>query len=133
MIIGLGCDIVNLERLNKGPYFIKHFQAKILGENEKDEVSLSVQKTDKELVCLLGKYYAGKEAFVKALGTGFRDGIYMKDIQILHNKLGKPYLKISGEALAYLKKISDQPNCLITLSDDFPYAQAVVVIEGNPE
>lgn len=131
MIIGLGCDIVNLERLNKGPYFLKHFQFKILGDDEKKELSLLPEKKEKDIVCLLGKYYAGKEAFAKALGTGFRDGIFLKDIQILHDELGKPNFKISGGALTYLQKIANQANCLISLSDDYPFAQAVVVIEGN--
>lgn len=131
MIIGLGCDIVNLERLNKGAYFLKHFQNKILGIDEKNELALLPEKNENELVCLLGKYYAAKEAFAKALGTGFRDGIFLKDIQIVHDKLGKPDLKISGEALVYLKKIAPKANCLITLSDDYPFAQAVVVIENT--
>ncbi|MCQ2734638.1 MAG: holo-ACP synthase [Alphaproteobacteria bacterium] len=130
MIIGLGCDIVNLERLNKGAYFLKHFQNKILGAEEKNELALLPEKNEKELVCLLGKYYAGKEAFAKALGTGFRDGIFLKDIQIIHNKFGKPDLKISGNTLTYLQKIAPMANCLITLSDDYPFAQAVVVIEN---
>ena len=133
MIIGLGCDIVNLERLNKGAYFLKHFQKKILGDEEKKELAALPEKSENELVCLLGKYYAGKEAFAKALGTGFRDGIFLKDIQIIHDELGKPNLKISGEALVYLQKIAPNANYLITLSDDYPFAQAVVIIENTKE
>lgn len=128
MILGLGCDIVNVERL---PSDLEHFQKRILGEAEQKELSARRPTDKKVLSSLLAKYYAGKEAFAKALGTGFRDGIYLKDIQILHTTLGKPELHISGSALDYLHRLSAAPRLHITLSDDFPYAQAVVIIEGE--
>ncbi len=127
MILGLGCDIVNVERL---PSDLEHFQKRILGEAEQKELSARTLDDARALACLLAKYYAGKEAFAKALGTGFRDGIFLKDIQILHTTLGKPELHISGSALEHLQKITAQPHLHITLSDDFPFAQAVVIIEG---
>ena len=133
MIVGLGCDIVNIKRLEKTDDFLTRFQNKILGPNEQAELAQKNLKTEKEKACLLAKYYAGKEAFSKALGTGFIDSIFLKDIQILHTELGKPILQITGNAQNYLQKSSSSPVLHISLSDDYPYAQAVVIIETeNP-
>ena len=129
MIVGLGCDIVNIERINKSEKFLEHFQAKILGPLEQKEISKTLPLEQKEYASLLAKYYAAKEAFVKALGTGFRDGIFLKDIQVVHNLLGKPELKISGAALSTLEKTADKLNLFVSLSDDYPYAEAVVIID----
>lgn len=130
MIIGLGSDIVNITRIEKSADFLEHFKQKILGADELQEISQKKLNNQKELACLLGKYYAGKEAFAKALGTGFIDGIFLRDIQILHNDLGKPELKISGAAAGYLHKLSATPQLHISLSDDYPFALAVVIIEA---
>lgn len=129
MIIGLGCDIINIERIAKSPEFLERFKQKIMGSEEQDELDSRNDLTYKELACRLAKAYAAKEAFVKALGTGFRDGIYMRDIQILHTDLGKPELLISGQAFRYLQKLGVTAQTFVTLSDDYPFAQAVVIIE----
>lgn len=130
MIIGLGSDIVNIARIEKSADFLEHFKQKILGADELREIAQKKLNNQKELACLLSKYYAGKEAFAKALGTGFIDGIFLRDIQILHNDLGKPELKISGAAAEYLHKLSATPLLQISLSDDYPFALAVVIIEA---
>ena len=129
MIVGLGNDIVNIERIQNTRDYLQHFAARILGADEQAEISRNRLADDLHFRELLAKYYAAKEAFVKALGTGFRDGIFFKDIQVLHNSLGKPELKISGVAEKYLKKLSAKPRLHITLSDDLPLAFAVVIIE----
>ena len=129
MILGLGCDFVNIERLKQSEDFLQHFKQRILGTDEIKEFDSQDFFDLKAMCCLLAKYYAGKEAFVKALGTGFRDGIFLKDIQILHTDLGKPYLQISGTAAEFLQKMSPTAQTFISLTDDYPYAQAVVVIE----
>lgn len=131
MILGFGCDIVNIKRIEKSADFLEHFKRKILGADELQELSSRNMAENRSLACLLAKYYAGKEAFTKALGTGFIDGIFLKDIQILHNQLGKPYFQISGNALEYLKKLTLKSTLHLSLSDDYPYAQAVVIIEEN--
>ena len=129
MIRGIGCDIINIERLRQETGFLERFANRILGSEEVIELKDMPIADNRKLACELAKYYAGKEAFVKALGTGFRDGIFFRDIQILHDDLGKPELKISGRAAEYLKKLSAAGRSFITLSDDYPYAQAVVIIE----
>ncbi|MEE6207288.1 MAG: holo-ACP synthase [Alphaproteobacteria bacterium] len=131
MIIGLGCDIVNIERINKSEKFLEHFQAKILGPREQREIRDKLPLSQQEYASLLAKYYAAKEAFAKALGTGFRDGIFLKDIEVLHTPLGKPELKISGQAGSVLEKMADKSNLFVSLSDDYPYAEAVVIIDRN--
>lgn len=128
MILGLGCDIANIERIAKSPAFLERFKQKIMGTEEQKELDCRHDLTYKELACRLAKAYAGKEAFVKALGTGFRDGIFLKDIQILHTELGKPELQISGRALMYLQNLG-ATGMHISLSDDYPFAQAVVILE----
>ena len=130
MIVGLGNDIVNIERIKNTPDYLQHFAARILGVAEQAEIRQSGADKDARFRELLAKYYAAKEAFVKALGTGFRDGIYFRDIQVLHTELGKPELKISGDAAKYLHKLTSQPRMFVTLSDDMPFAFAVVIIEG---
>lgn len=128
MIYGLGCDIMNIERITKSPEFLERFKLKILSDKEIKEIENS-KITYKELACALAKSYAGKEAFVKAMGTGFRDGIYLKDIQILHDIYGKPFYEIKGGALEKLCKAIKNYKAFVSLSDDYPYAQAVAVIE----
>jgi holo-[acyl-carrier protein] synthase len=88
MIIGIGCDVVNMERLNKTSEFLERFGKRILGKDELQEF-LDNKPFDKDkVIARLAKLYAAKEAFSKALGTGFRDGIFLSDIQILHDKNG---------------------------------------------
>jgi len=129
MIVGLGTDIVNIERIQNTGDYLQHFAARILGTDEQAEIRKNGAVENMRFRELLAKYYAAKEAFVKALGTGFRDGIFFKDIQVVHNSLGKPELKISGVAQKYLLKLADKPKLFITLSDDMPFASAVVIIE----
>lgn len=132
MIIGIGCDVVNVERLNKTDEFLERFCKRISGNEELDEFLTIKNNLDKKsIIAKLAKRYAAKEAFVKALGTGFRDGIFLSDIQVLHNDLGKPYLKIDGKAKDYLQKTCESAVLHLSLSDDFPVAVAFVIIESN--
>lgn len=128
MILGIGCDIVNITRLEQGDNFLEHFRRKILGGDELNELKERNIKDTRILLCTLAKYYAAKEAFAKALGIGFRDGIYLSDIQILHDYFGKPNIKVSGKALEYMCNLSVNAQVDISLSDDYPFALAYVVI-----
>ena len=129
MIIGIGCDIVNIERITPENQFLNNFQRRILGTEEIAELSLK-NISNQQRASLLAKYYAAKEAFAKALGTGFRNGLYLKDIQVLHDDLGKPLLKLSNQAELLLKNLHPAAKTHISISDDFPYAQAFVIIEN---
>ena len=98
---------------------------------EFEEIKKRQAISAKEYACSLAKRFAAKEAFAKALGTGFREGVFMKDIAIVHQKSGKPQLKIYGGALKHLQKLagSKEVNVQVSMSDDYPWAQAFVIIE----
>lgn len=127
MIIGLGTDIVSTERI-----------AKVLEKNETAFIDRICTKEEKkylqscrDITLKLAKIWAVKEAAVKALGTGFVQGISFSDIELFHDCLGKPEIKFFGKAKEVLdEKIGDnEVNILVSLSDDKPFAQAVVIIE----
>ena len=86
------------------------------------------ENSEKKYYASLAKRFAAKEAFSKALGTGFNYGLSWVEIEILHNENGKPYICLSGKAaeMAEERKIK---NILVSLSDDYPFAQAVVILE----
>ena len=131
MIIGMGCDIVRIDRMKKlVPLFNKGIQQHILSPLEKQELN-QMDLNDEQISRFLAKRFAAKEAFGKALGTGFRDGIYLKDITIHHDDLGKPFLSVENEALDTLLKITNQQDYQIhlSLSDEADLAQAFVIIE----
>ena len=77
------------------------------------------------------KRFAAKEAFAKALGTGFRHGLRFKNIGIVNNKFGKPYIIATGKAIELLSTLSPKDikkNIHLTMSDDYPIAIATVII-----
>ncbi|MBR1648545.1 MAG: holo-ACP synthase [Alphaproteobacteria bacterium] len=127
MIIGLGCDICNISRIEDiyKKYGLR-FAKRILGKMEYQEF-LSINDKPRK-VSFLAKRFAAKEAFVKALGIGF-DGIKFRDAEIAHNAKGKPCFILAGEALRQTEAIKAK-NIQVSLSDDNPFAQAVVTIEN---
>lgn len=127
MIIGLGTDIVSTDRI-----------ARVLEKNQGAFIDRICRGGEKsylreagDVKARLAKIWAVKEAAVKALGTGFSDGISFKDIELTHDKLGKPAIEFFGKAAEILKAGTDgaDVNVLVSLSDDKPWAQAVVIIE----
>lgn len=133
MIFGIGTDIIQISRIEK--ILIKHptlFIDKYFSQIELEKYK-NQQLSTQQLASKLAKFFAAKEAFVKALGTGFRFGINLKDIQILSNELGKPYIKIIGTTQNYIEKNIKNYNTLkyhLSLSDDYPNGIAFVVIEN---
>lgn len=132
MILGIGTDIIQINRieniLKKYPnsFENKYFSKEELARYKKQNLNT------KQFASKLAKLFAGKEAFVKALGTGFRFGISLKDIAILSDELGKPYIKINGKTKEFIVKQYNDINNLnyyISLSDDNPTGIAFVVIE----
>ena len=84
-----------------------------------------------EHACAAAKRFAAKEACTKALGTGFRDGIFMRDIEIVHQPSGKPELYLQNGARRRLEEICGGAafKIHVTMTDDYPWAQAFVIIE----
>ncbi|MBO7556272.1 MAG: holo-ACP synthase [Alphaproteobacteria bacterium] len=125
MILGIGCDICNIERIEKvyGKYG-KHFVDKYFSEREKKELVCKT-KRDAEV---LSKKFAAKEALSKAFGTGIAKGVSWCEIEVLHKENGQPYIELKGKTADIANTIGAE-KFWVSLSDDYPWAQAFVVIE----
>ncbi|MBB3859194.1 holo-[acyl-carrier protein] synthase [Novosphingobium hassiacum] len=132
MIIGMGSDLCNIERIEKS---LARF-----GQRFVDRVFTDVEKAKAERrpftkAGTLAKRFAAKEAYSKAVGTGFKAGVFMKDIGVVNAKSGAPTLALTGGAAARLAAITPEGHEAVvhlTLTDDHPWAQAFVVIEARP-
>ena len=128
-IFGIGTDIVNIKRIKKS---LKNngvnFKKRIFSKRE--IIYCEKKRTPSRFYA---KRFAAKEALSKALGTGIRKGIDFKDIEVLNDSLGKPFIKLSGTTDQFLKKKIKAKKYLIylSLSDDEPWAQATVIISYN--
>ncbi|MFA7588263.1 MAG: holo-ACP synthase [Novosphingobium sp.] len=132
MIIAIGSDLCNIERIrNSLDRFGERFEARVFTEVERAKAaSRPFTKAG-----TLAKRFAAKEAFSKAVGTGFKAGVFMKDIGVVNARSGAPTLALSGGAAARLAQITPAGHASVihlTLTDDHPWAQAFVVIEARP-
>jgi holo-[acyl-carrier protein] synthase len=133
MIIGLGSDLCNIERIqNSLDRFGERFEARVFTETER-------AKAAKRPLTRAGTYakrFAAKEAFSKAVGTGFKRGVFMKDIGVVNAPSGAPTLALTGGAKARLDAMIPDgydAHIHLTLTDDHPWAQAFVIIEAIPK
>ena len=132
MIVGIGCDMANINRFEKAlAKFGGRFVNRAFSEREKAELARRERLSPKEHACAAAKRFAAKEACTKALGTGFRDGIFMRDIEIVHQPSGKPELYLQNGARRRLEEICGGAafKIHVTMTDDYPWAQAFVIIE----
>ena len=132
MIVGIGCDLANINRFEKAlAKFGGRFVNRALSEREKAELARRERLSPKEYAWAAAKRFAAKEACTKALGTGFRDGIFMRDIEIVHQPSGKPELYLQNGARRRLEEICGGAafKIHVTMTDDYPWAQAFVIIE----
>lgn len=127
MIVGIGCDVVQITRIEK---IIKTWSKKFLDKIYTiNEIENSKKYTNKKLYySYFAKRWAAKEAFVKAIGTGFRENIKFCDIEIVNSIIGKPEIILHNDALKKIKAIEPNYKINITLSDDYPTAIAFIVI-----
>ena len=121
MIVGLGCDIALVSRFAKDKNFMLHFIKKYFTTAEAEELQDKIENPEKGLVLELATRFAAKEAVAKALGTGFQFGITLKDIEVTHNDLGCPEVKLYNQDFIMH----------ITLSNEKEYANAVAVLESK--
>ncbi len=132
MIIGLGSDLCNIERIqNSLDRFGERFENRCFTEAERAKAN----RRPFTKAGTLAKRFAAKEAFSKAVGTGFKAGVFMKDIGVVNAPSGKPTLALTGGARARLDAMVPAGHVAhihITLTDDHPWAQAFVVIEALP-
>ncbi|WP_068075583.1 holo-ACP synthase [Novosphingobium lentum] len=132
MIIGLGSDLCNIERIQKSlDRFGVRFETRVFTDVEQAKAN----RRPFTKAGTLAKRFAAKEAFSKAVGTGFRAGVFMKDIGVVNARSGAPTLALAGGAAARLAAITPEGHEAVihlTLTDDHPWAQAFVVIEARP-
>ena len=125
MIVGIGTDIVDIRRIEKlHEQYGTKFLERVFSSDE-----LVRAKAKADWIKNLSRRFAGKEAFYKALGSGFLNGVSWQDVEILNRENGEPYIRLSGRSAALLtEKAGSEASVKISLSDDYPYAVAFVVI-----
>ena len=132
MIIGLGSDLCNIERIqNSLDRFGERFELRVFTELERAKAARRPQT----IAGPYAKRFAAKEAYSKAVGTGFRAGVFMKDIGVINAKSGAPTLALTGGAKKRLDALTPagyEVFVHLTLTDDHPWAQAFVIIEAHP-
>ena len=122
MIIGVGTDVLQIDRIEK--LFDKYGEAFLKKNFHSKEIECFCAFESKKGIAYLAKRFAGKEAVAKALGSGVGEGLAFKDIVILNDELGAPYVEFSTSVI---QNFSDK-KIHISLSDDYPIAVAFVVI-----
>jgi len=126
-ILGIGADIIENNRVKKSIKNLK-FKKKIFSNNELQQSLLLKNKAN-----FFSKRFAAKEAFAKALGTGFRKNLKFKDIEIVNNKQGKPYYLKNKKISNLIKKkfkVKDY-NCFLSISDEKDYSTAFTIIQSK--
>ncbi len=131
MILAIGSDLCNIDRIqNSLNRWGERFENRVFTEVERAKGnSRPFTKAG-----TLAKRFAAKEAFSKAVGTGFKRGVFMKDIGVVNARSGAPTLQLTGGAAARLAAITPEGHEAVihlTLTDDHPWAQAFVVIEAR--
>ena len=131
MILGIGNDIIDIRRVEKSiERFGERFLARVFTDIER-------AKSDRRALraASYAKRFAAKEACAKALGTGLNAGVFWRDMGVVNLPSGKPTLKLTGGALKRLQAITP-PGMVVqidlTITDEFPQAQAIVIISANP-
>lgn len=131
MILGIGNDLVDIRRIARSiSQFGDHFLEKIFTTTERDLLNQRRLKA-----ASYAKNYAAKEAAAKALGTGLREGISWQDIEVTRDPLGAPQIRLHGKAMKRLEKLTPpgmQAKIHLALTDEWPYAQAFVMLSAIP-
>ena len=132
MVIGLGNDIIDIRRIERTlERFGQRFIDRIFTETEQAK---SERRRDR--AASYAKRFSAKEACSKALGTGFRKGVFWRDMGVVNLPGGKPTIELTGGALLRLREITPagMKACIdVTLTDDHPIAQAIVLITAVPD
>ena len=125
-ILGIGVDIIKNKRIKDAIKNTK-FKDRVYSISELKQSALSKNKIN-----FYSKRFAAKEAFVKAMGTGFRDKLNFKDIEIINNKMGKPYFKKNRKIDKIIKnrfKVK-KFTCFLSISDEKDYSTAFAIIQS---
>jgi holo-[acyl-carrier protein] synthase len=131
MILGIGNDIIDIRRVEKSiARFGERFLSRVFTDVERAKSDRRAQRA-----ASYAKRFAAKEACSKALGTGLSAGVFWRDMGVVNLPSGKPTLRLTGGALKRLEAITP-PGMVaqidLTITDEFPQAQAIVIISANP-
>nr|WP_314446107.1 holo-ACP synthase [uncultured Sphingomonas sp.] len=132
MIVGLGSDLCNIERIQNS---LDRFGDRFLNRVFTDQERANAARRPFTAAGTLAKRFAAKEAFSKAVGTGFKRGVFMKDIGVVNLPSGAPTLQLTGGARARLDALTPPGHAMrvhLTMTDDHPWAQAFVILEAVP-
>ena len=128
MIVGIGSDLCNIERIqNARDRFGERFLNRVFTETERSKAA----SRPHTIAGTLAKRFAAKEAFSKAVGTGFKRGVFMKDIGIVNAPSGAPTIVATGGAKARLDALAPEGHAIdihLTMTDDHPWAEAFVIL-----
>lgn len=132
MIIGIGSDLCNIERIQSSlDRFGERFLARVFTDAER-------ARAEARPFTRAGTYakrFAAKEAFSKAVGTGLKHGVFMRDIGVVNQNSGQPTIALTGGARQRLDELTPAGHAaeiLLTMTDDHPFAQAFVIITARP-
>lgn len=132
MILGLGNDVIDIRRIERTiERFGDRFLQRVFTDTERRRSDGKAGRA-----ASYAKRFAAKEACAKALGTGLRRGVFWKDMGVVNLASGRPTMRLTGGAARELERITPQgyaPQVHVTISDDFPLAEAVVIISGVAE
>src|SRR5262245_62958965 len=131
MILGLGNDIIDIRRIERTlARYGERFLARVFTDTERRKSDARANRAASD-----AKRFAAKEACAKALGTGLRNGVFWRDMGVVNLRSGRPTMLLTGGAAAQLKRLTPPgftARIDVTLTEDFPQAQAVVLISGVP-
>ena len=133
MIIGTGSDLCDIRRIERvierhGDRFLRRVFTEL-------ERARAMRRTETLRAPTFAKRFAAKEACSKALGTGFRQGVFHSDMGVVNLRTGQPTLRLTGAALARLHALTppgSEAVLHLTMTDEYPYAFAQVTIEARP-
>jgi holo-[acyl-carrier protein] synthase len=133
MIIGIGTDLCDIRRIENS---LERFGDRFLNRVFTDVERAKASRRPYTRAGTLAKRFAAKEAFSKAAGTGFKRGVYMRDIGVVNLPSGQPTLKLTGGAKARLDELAPDGHGIdihLTLTDEYPWAQAFVMLVARKE
>ena len=133
MILGIGNDMIDIRRIEETlSRFGDRFVGRVFTPVER---ARSERRQGAPRIASYAKRFAAKEACSKALGTGLRKGVFWRDMGVVNLSSGRPTLSLTGGAARHLASLTPPGHMAridLTLTDDFPYAQAIVIISALP-
>lgn len=131
MIIGIGSDLIDIRRIEQSlERFGERFTQRCFTDIERARSDGRKNRAES-----YAKRFAAKEAMSKALGTGMAQGVFWKDMGVVNARSGKPTMHLTGGAAEVLQRLmppGHEPLVHLTITDDYPLAQAFVIIEARP-